>query len=62
MGVKTSQVNPTKTTEKKSADVEGSAEIKRNLTAEDKPKLLSETKKKRFRQKNMIVLYLNMKN
>jgi TolA-binding protein len=45
MGVKTSQVNPTKTNEKKSADVEDSAEIKKTLTAEDKPKLLSEAKK-----------------
>ena len=49
MGVKTSQVNPTKTTEKKTSNIaveeETSPEIKKNLSAEDKPKLLAEAKK-----------------
>lgn len=42
VGVKTSQVNPTKTNEKKSAEVD---EIKKNLTSDDKAKLLSDAKK-----------------
>jgi TolA-binding protein len=42
MGVKTSQVTPSKTTENKSSSIE---EIKKDLTADDKVKLLNDAKK-----------------
>ena len=46
MGVKTNQVTPTKTTDSKaSSAVDVTDEIKKNLTSEDKVKLLSDAKK-----------------
>ena len=50
LGVKTAQVNPTKTTETKAssvstADTQVVEPIKKNLTNEDKPKLFTEAKK-----------------
>lgn len=46
MGVKTNQVTPTKTTDSKaSSAIDVTDEIKKNLTSEDKVKLLSDAKK-----------------